>query len=95
MIYKMYCIYDACADTYGEPFVQVCDAAAMRAFVARFADAPIVQPDLTLCRLNDYDSDCGMIVDRGDNLCHDEMYTYADAVKELAKARGELVPPEV
>lgn len=95
MIYKMYCIYDACADTYGEPFVQVNDSAAVRAFVARFADAPAVQSDLTLCRLNDYDTDLGSIVDRGDNWYHDVLYTYSDAVKELSKARGELVPSEV
>lgn len=95
MICKLYCVYDACAENYGEPFVQVSDSAAIRSFVARFANADAVQPDLTLCRLNDYDTDCGLIVDRGDNSCHDEMCTYADAVKELAKARGELVPPEV
>lgn len=95
MICKLYCVYDAFADNYGEPFVQVNDSAALRTFVARFANAESVQPDLKLCRLNDYDTDLGMIYDRDDTLCHDDLYTYEDAVKELAKARGELVPPEV
>lgn len=95
MICKLYCVYDACADNYGEPFVQVSDSAALRSFVARFADAMVVQPDLSLCFLNAYDTDSGEIVPRSDSLGHDMMYSYADAVEELSKARGELVPPEV
>lgn len=95
MICKLYCVYDSCADNYGEPFVQVSDSAAIRSFVARFANAEALQPDLSLCVLNVYDTDCGEIVPRSDSLGHDVMCSYAEAVNELEKSRGELVPPEV
>lgn len=96
MIYKMYCVYDALATTYGEPFVQVNDNAAMRVFAARFANTPeVVRDDMALCYLGEYDVDCGVLIpceDSADRLCNRFVCHYDDAVATIAKMRGELDP---
>ena len=98
MICNMYCVYDALATTYGEPFVQVSDNAAMRVFAARFVNTPeVVRDDMALVRLGEYDTDCGVIIPCEDNdrLCNHYVCNYDEAVSTIAKMRGELDPTTV
>lgn len=95
MICKIYAIYDLCANTYGEPFVQPCDMSAIRAFAAKFANFDAVRADMSLFCLGEYDTDFGKLIphyDDDNRVSNYRMCDYDEAVRIIAQMRGELDP---